>query len=79
MADEIHFDFTIHHSGYFEWNLGLKYVGDEISIVGDVDPDLLSHFEIQDICAEVGGPINNRIYYLIPGGNCLLTPKCKRS
>ena len=31
----------------------------------NVDPDLLSHFEIQDICAEAGGPINSRIYYLI--------------
>ena len=33
------------------------------------DLDLLSHFEIQDICAEAGGPINSRIYYLIPGGD----------
>ena len=35
----------------------------------NVDPDLLSHFEIQDICAKAGGPINSRIYYLIPGGD----------
>ena len=33
------------------------------------DLDLLSHFEIQDICAEAGRPINSRIYYLIPDGN----------
>ena len=52
MADEIHFDFTIRHSGYFKWNLGLKYVGGEVSVLGNVDLDLLSHFEIQDICAE---------------------------
>ena len=37
--------------------------------LANVDPDLLSHFEIQDICAEAGGPINSRIYYLIPGGD----------
>ena len=69
MVDEIHFDFTIHHSGYFKWNPGLEYVGDEVSVLGNVDLDLLSHFEIQDICAEVRRPINSRIYYLIHGGN----------
>ena len=37
--------------------------------MGDVDPDLLSHFEIQDVCADVKGSINGRIYYLIPSGN----------
>ena len=37
--------------------------------MGNVDPDLLSHFEIQDICAEAGEPINSRIYYLIPGSD----------
>ena len=46
MVDEIRFDFTIHHSGYFEWNLGLEYVGGEVSVLGNVDLDLLSHFEI---------------------------------
>ena len=69
MATEIRFDFTIHHSENFEWNPGLECVGGEVSIMGNVDPDLLSHFEIQDICDEVGGPINSRIYYLIPGGD----------
>ena len=37
--------------------------------MGNVDSDLLSHFKIQDICADAGGPINSRIYYLIPGGD----------
>ena len=69
MTDEIRFDFTIRHSGYFKWNLGLKYVGGEVSVLGNVDLNLLSHFEIQDICAEAGGPINSRIYYLILGGD----------
>ena len=63
------FDFTIHHSGNFEWNPSLEYVGGEVSTVANVDPDLLSHFEIQDICVEAEGSINNRIYYLIPGGD----------
>ena len=49
MAAEIRFDFTIHHSGNFEWNPGLEYIGGEVSIMANVDPDLLSHFEIQDI------------------------------
>ena len=69
MADEIRFDFTIHHSGNFEWNPCLEYVGGEVYVIGNVDPDLPSHFEIQDICADAGGPINSRIYYLISGGN----------
>ena len=69
MAVEIRFDFTIHHSGNFEWNLDLEYISGEVSTIANVDPDLLSHFKIQDICAEVGGPINSRIYYLIPSGD----------
>ena len=38
---EIWFEFVIHHSGTFEWNLGLKYVGGEVSMMGNVDPNLL--------------------------------------
>ena len=44
-------------------------VGGEVSTMGSVDLDLLSHFEIQDICVKVGGSINSRIYYLIPSGD----------
>ena len=69
MANEIRFDFTIHHSGYFEWNPSLEYVSSEVSTMGNVDPDLVSHFEIQDICANARGPINSKVYYLIPCGN----------
>ena len=69
MVAEIRFDFTIHHNGNFEWNPSLEYVGGEISTMTNFDLDLLSHFEIQDICAEARGPINSRIYYLIPGGD----------
>ena len=67
MAAEIRFDITIHHSGNFEWNPGLEYIGSEVFTMGNVDPDLLSHFKIQDIYVEVEveGPINSRIYYLI--------------
>ena len=46
MAAEIRFDFTIHHSGNFEWNLGLEYVGGEVFTMTNVDPDLLSYCEI---------------------------------
>ena len=69
MANEIHFDFIIHHSGSFERNPGLKYVGGEVYVKGDIDPVLLRHFEIHDICVDAGGPINSRIYYLIHGSN----------
>ena len=44
-------------------------VGGEVSTMGSVDLDLLSHFDIQDICTEIRRPINSRIYYLIHGGN----------
>ena len=57
MTDEICFDFTIRHSGYFKWNLGLKYVGGEVFVLGNVDLDLLSHFDIQDVCADTGDPL----------------------
>ena len=69
MVAEIRFNFTIHHSVNFEWNPGLEYIGGEVSVMDNVDPDLLSHFKIQDICADAGGPINSRIYYLIPSGD----------
>ena len=61
MAAEIHFNFTIHHSGNFEWNPSLEYIDGKVSVMGNVDANLLSHFEIQDICADAGGPINSRI------------------
>ena len=63
MANEICFDFTIYHSGYFEWKPSLEYVSGEVCVMGNVNPDLLSHFKIQDICADDVGPINSRIYY----------------
>ena len=69
MTAKIRFVFTIHHSGNYEWNPGLEYVGGEVFTMGNVDPNVLSHFEIQDIYAEVEGPINSRIYYLILGGD----------
>ena len=69
MVAKIRFDFTIHHSRNFEWNPGLEYVGGEVFVMDNVDLDLLSHFEIQDICADVREPINNRIYYLMSGGD----------
>ena len=37
--------------------------------MGNVDPNLLSHFEIQDICADAKGPINSRNYYIILVGD----------
>ena len=69
MSAEIRIDFTIHNSGNFEWNPSFEYVGGEVSTVANVNLDLLSHFEIQDVCAEAGGSINSRIYYLIPDGD----------
>ena len=46
MVAEIRFDFIIHHSGNFEWNPSLEYVGGEVFTMANIDSDLLSHFEI---------------------------------
>ncbi|KAL0003635.1 hypothetical protein SO802_011196 [Lithocarpus litseifolius] len=35
MAAKIHFYFTTHHNGNFEWNPGLEYVGGEVSVMDD--------------------------------------------
>ena len=61
MAAEIHFNFNIHHSVNFEWKPSLEYIGGKVFVMGNVDANLLSHFEIQYICVDAGGPINSRI------------------
>ena len=57
MVVKIRFNFTIHHSGNFEWNPSLEYLGGKVSVMGNVDLDLLSHFDIQDVCADTGDPL----------------------
>ena len=57
MVVEIRFNFTIHHSGNFEWNPSLEYLGGKVSVMGNVDLDLLNHFDIQDVYADTGDPL----------------------
>ena len=58
----------VHYGGAFLWNPSLEYFGGEVEIVYR-DPDLLSYFEIKDICEELGIDEPCRIHYLGPGGN----------
>ena len=58
----------VHYGGVFLWNPSLEYFGGEVEIVYR-DPDLLSYFEIKDICEELGIDELCRVHYLGPGGN----------
>ena len=58
----------VHYGGTFLWNPSLEYFGGEVEIVYR-DPDLLSYFEIKDICEELGIDESCRVHYLGPGGN----------
>ena len=51
------FDFTIHHSGNFEWNPSLEYIGGEVSTVANVDQDLLSHLRYKTFVLRLGDPL----------------------
>ena len=76
MVVEIHFNFTIHHNGNFEWNPGLEYLGGKVSVMDNVDPDLLivvdqpweMNDEDDDINCELHAewPTNEIILYVEP-------------
>ena len=48
------------------WNPDLVYLRGGISFNDEVDPDILSYFEIQDICGDLGANSTSRFQYLIP-------------
>ena len=48
------------------WYPDLVYLGDSISFIDELDPDILSYFEIQDICGDLGANSTSRFQYLIP-------------
>lgn len=56
------FSFEIYRYGNFAWNPDLVYVGGKVSFVYNVNPDLLSYFEIQDV-----SKCTTRFHNLIPG------------
>ena len=60
--------FEIHYGGTFLWNPSLEYFGGKIEIVYK-DPNMLSYFEIEGICEELGIIEPFRLHYLVLGGN----------
>lgn len=51
---DLWFSFEIYKDGSFEWNPDLVSVGGKVSFVYNVNPNLLSYFEIQDVCSRRG-------------------------
>ncbi|KAL0009035.1 hypothetical protein SO802_010537 [Lithocarpus litseifolius] len=65
--DEL-FTLYVHHGGYFDVN-PQKYVGGEVGVVDDCDPDKWSKVEIESICREFGYTHVSRLWYRSPGDN----------
>ena len=62
------FSLSVHHGGYFTDN-PRKYVGGEVDVVDNCDPDRWSKTEIEGICREFGYTSVSRIWYKMPGGD----------
>uniref|UniRef100_A0A0A9AAN5 PB1-like domain-containing protein n=1 Tax=Arundo donax TaxID=35708 RepID=A0A0A9AAN5_ARUDO len=56
-----------HHSGAFSKEGDLTYEGGQISIIRDVDKDLMSYFHVVELAKKVGYKDGDSLYYLIPG------------
>nr|POE57761.1 hypothetical protein CFP56_14014 [Quercus suber] len=65
--DEL-FTLYVHHGGYFDVN-PQKYVGGEVRVVDDCDPDKWSKVEIESICREFGHTHVSRQWYRSPEDN----------
>ena len=62
------FSLSVHHGGYFTDN-PRKYVGGEVDVVDNCDPNRWSKTEIEGICWEFGYTSVSRIWYKMPGGD----------
>ena len=62
------FTMHVHHGGQFTENLK-EYVGDEVGIVDNCDPDEWSKLEIEVICRDFGYTTVSRLWYIKPGDN----------
>ncbi|KAL3506930.1 hypothetical protein ACH5RR_032312 [Cinchona calisaya] len=58
--------FEIHYDGQFVHQPELNYVGGKIEYFNDVDPDLMSYFEVLDCLKEIGIDIEIPVYYMVP-------------
>ena len=63
-------DFKTHvlkaqYGGHLAHVPNLQYVGRQVANVDDVDPDLMSIFELRDAFKEVGIPYETSMYYRV--------------
>ncbi|KAL7104244.1 hypothetical protein ACP275_08G232000 [Erythranthe tilingii] len=63
------FTFRINHGGRFESYF--DYVGGMVSVVPNIDPDLMSYFELLDMVKELGYPISSVLWYKLPNENAI--------
>ena len=62
------FTLYVHHGGYFDVN-PQKYLGGEVGVVDDCDPDKWSKVEIESIYRKFGYTHVSRLWYRRPGDN----------
>ncbi|KAF7136514.1 hypothetical protein RHSIM_Rhsim08G0179400 [Rhododendron simsii] len=66
MADPKH-TFKVHHGGQFtDMPLGKMYLGGKVDFINDIDPDLMSYFEMVIIIKELGCAENAIMYHCLP-------------
>ncbi|KAI8552256.1 hypothetical protein RHMOL_Rhmol06G0252600 [Rhododendron molle] len=66
MADPKH-TFKVHHGGQFtDMPLGKMYLGGKVDFINDIDPDLMSYFEMVIIIKELGCAENEIMYHCLP-------------
>ena len=64
------FDIEIHVWECFVEDQIQRYVGESVHTLTEIDPDMLSFFEIRDLYHQVGAPKEHRTYrYLFPKGD----------
>ena len=67
---DIRFSFEIHHGEVLLKGSNAKYSKGKMDHYDNVDPDLMSYFELQSICIDLGSPSTNNIYFLlVPNDN----------
>ncbi|KAF7119302.1 hypothetical protein RHSIM_Rhsim13G0148900 [Rhododendron simsii] len=66
MADPKH-TFEVHHGGQFtDMPWGKMYLGEKVDFINDIDPDLMSYFEMVIIIKELGYVENAIMYHCLP-------------
>ena len=60
------FTMYVHHGGYFNEN-PREYVGGDVGVVDDCDPNKWSKVEIESICKDFGYTFVSRLWHKMPG------------